>query len=91
MGRKADDIIGRRFGRLIVIDRRQKNAKGRFAVWNCKCDCGTEWAAAGRHLKSGAVRSCGCLRREVSRSRMAEMHSIYGYRLKREEDEPCHK
>ena len=29
--------------------------------WRCKCDCGKEFIARGSHLKTGAIRSCGCL------------------------------
>ena len=39
------------------------------SFWNCKCNCGKKTAVRGAHLKSGATKSCGCLRREVTSKR----------------------
>ncbi len=60
------DLTGRRFGRLVVLEiaDRDKNQK---IKWLCRCDCGTKKSILGRHLVSGAVRSCNCLQREVAR------------------------
>jgi hypothetical protein len=33
------------------------------AVWECKCDCGKIIQARRSYLKSGSLKSCGCLRR----------------------------
>jgi hypothetical protein len=53
------DLIGRRFGRLVVTTFAYK--KGGRIFWNCKCDCGNTTSIRGDHLKSGNTRSCGCL------------------------------
>jgi len=50
--------------RLVVISILRK--KGKKAVAVCKCACGAEKTTLLVHVKSGAVRSCGCLRRESS-------------------------
>lgn len=55
------DISGRRFGRITVSHRERRN--GRF-VWVAKCDCGGLAAASGSDIRSGKVRSCGCLNQE---------------------------
>lgn len=60
------DMVGKRFGRLVVI-RRTDDPPG---TWNgvryvCRCDCGMETVVRGRHLRQGLVKSCGCLRREL--------------------------
>lgn len=63
-GRTVEDLTGRRFGRLTVIRRAEtQNYRTR---WTCRCDCGQEKTVASRDLKSGKVKSCGCLRRDVS-------------------------
>ena len=63
-GRTVEDLTGRRFGRLTVIRRAEtKNYRTR---WVCRCDCGQEKTVTSRDLKSGKVKSCGCLRRDVS-------------------------
>lgn len=58
------DMAGKRFARLLVqgIDR---VVKGSGAYWRCLCDCGRTHIAHGRHLRSGATKSCGCLRGET--------------------------
>ena len=56
----AMNLIGERFGRLVVIERAGTDASGHTA-WKCKCDCGNEKIARGSHLKVGYIKSCGCL------------------------------
>lgn len=63
MGRKAIDLSGKRFGRLLVTDR-AGNSKHGDALWNCQCDCGGTTVARGSALKSGYNSSCGCLAHE---------------------------
>lgn len=56
-------MIGQSFGRLTVVSRCGDRTKTGDSRWVCKCSCGAEHEAAGGALKSGHVRSCGCLRR----------------------------
>lgn len=60
------DLMGERFGRLLVVAR-AKNTKDGGAQWVCRCDCGTEKVNTRKNLIKGRVQSCGCLRRETSR------------------------
>lgn len=62
-GRKAVDLVGRVFGRLVVIARSGSNARKR-AIWLCRCACGTECTKVSSDLLSGDSNSCGCLRLE---------------------------
>lgn len=69
---KLVDISGNRYGRLVVINRAQDyiSPSGTKRVqWNCKCDCGSIVTISARHLRSGASKSCGCLRSETTSSR----------------------
>jgi len=61
---KAKDLIGQRFGRLIVTRITDKRKDGRI-IWECKCDCGNVIEANAAYLVSGDKRSCGCLAKEV--------------------------
>lgn len=61
-------MIGKRFGRLIVLG---ASDKPRFL--NCLCDCGTKRDIRMDHLTSGATISCGCFRREFSREQMRKI------------------
>lgn len=53
------DLIGKRFGKLIVISYFGK--KGRYTYWNTKCDCGGLLIVRGASLKSSNTESCGCI------------------------------
>lgn len=53
-------LVGRRFGRLVVIPGTKLDQKQRYV--NTRCDCGCESYAALSSLRRGKKRSCGCLR-----------------------------
>ena len=57
--RKFIDITGQRFGRLTV-----KRYIKEKQLWECECDCGSIVEKQSGHLRSGLVKSCGCLDRE---------------------------
>lgn len=58
-GRK-DNLVGQKFGRLLVIEDSDKRTNYNIR-WKCKCDCGRFVDVLGLHLKAGATQSCGCL------------------------------
>lgn len=63
---KKIDLTGKKFTRLYVTERSRSSSKGRGIEWLCKCDCGNEiWARADR-LKSGDLKSCSCLHKEIN-------------------------
>lgn len=80
MGRKLEDLTGRRFGRLTVIE---QAAQGYYydaapygkpftaARWVCRCDCGKTVTVIGCNLRGGRTRSCGCLMRDRKRTGVA--------------------
>ena len=57
---KLIDLTGQRFGRLTVIER-DLNNKSNNAYWLCKCDCGNIKSIYGGNLRTGFIKSCGCL------------------------------
>lgn len=59
------DLTGRKFDKLKVIKRSDKEYKDRFTWWVCECDCGNIKAIRGISLTSGASTSCGCNHVEV--------------------------
>lgn len=61
---KSLDLIGKRFGRLTVIDKIGTSKKTRQCIWLCKCDCGNEKEVPTSYLTSGDTTSCGCYRKE---------------------------
>ena len=56
---KASDLIGNRYGKLLVIERAENNKRGN-TQWLCKCDCGKTKVALGYDLTHGRTVSCGC-------------------------------
>lgn len=57
---KLIDLTGQKFAKLTVIKREENTKKG-CVRWECLCDCGNKTIVSGGNLKSGAVKSCGCL------------------------------
>jgi hypothetical protein len=56
---KRLELIGQTFNRLTVKNfHHVKNGK---AYWLCICVCGKETISCGKELKSGKIKSCGCL------------------------------
>lgn len=70
---KAIDETGTRFGRLVAI--RRIPSQGRKSHWLFMCDCGATKEAKIDLVKSGFIRSCGCLRRDVT----AERSTTHGH------------
>lgn len=62
---KVDDMIGKTFGKLIVLSRAPKdnNAANRCIRYFCKCECGNIVNVNGAALRSGHTTSCGCSRK----------------------------
>lgn len=58
--KKYNEIVGKRFGLLTVIERTNKKGGNAFLL-KCKCDCGNETFVQRGHLTSGTTKSCGCL------------------------------
>ena len=55
---KMIDMTGKRYNKLVVIERAPNNKDGR-AMWKCKCDCGNEIIVLGKSLRTNHTRSCG--------------------------------
>lgn len=67
--KKVKDITGKRYGRLTVLEFADYDQHG-TAMWRVRCDCGTEFVTRGTHLRQGMTRSCGCIRNEISATRL---------------------
>jgi hypothetical protein len=66
-GTRFIDLVGQRFGKLVVIERAAK-VKGREVYWLCQCDCkgeNSKRVASGYQLRTGRVHSCGCTKAEL--------------------------
>lgn len=57
------NLIGQRFGRLLVVGIHESGNGS--VVWRCRCDCSKETTVSTAMLRSGNTRSCGCLRDDL--------------------------
>lgn len=75
MAIRYEDMVGARFGRLVVLERLPNNKSGR-AVFLCQCDCGNIKKLHGNNLTRGLSKSCGCLRSELSGKRIGQQQRL---------------
>jgi hypothetical protein len=72
--RKLKDLSGKKFGRLLVIEKiGYKNYKG---IYKCLCDCGNYSNVLYQNLTSGGTKSCGCLAKEMDNAKMMQFKNI---------------
>ena len=60
MSHKSKDYIGKKFGRLTVLEKTNIKS-GNTYLYKCQCDCGNICYKNIYNLTSGHIRSCGCL------------------------------
>lgn len=64
----AIDLTGKRFGRLVALERAEDIRYENGAIvtqWKCQCDCGKVVIKRTQGLMNGKSKSCGCLRKEM--------------------------
>lgn len=61
------NMIGKKFGMLLVISDSGKRTNDRGIIWTCRCDCGNIKDVSYKLLKNESKpRSCGCSRKIAS-------------------------
>lgn len=60
IGEPKENLVGQKFGMLTIVEINPQRKHHQFQ-WNCLCDCGKSTTVITGHIKSGNVRSCGCL------------------------------
>lgn len=58
---KFSSLLGKRFGKLTVLNLCRSKTKYGQSIWHCICDCGNQKDVVGVNLVSGNTKSCGCL------------------------------
>lgn len=67
----GEDLVGKRFGRLTITELAEPKTYPCGTThrhWLCRCDCGNITIVSQSHLKTGEVKSCGCLNDERIRA-----------------------
>ena len=70
MSIKGADLVGNKFGRLVVIDKAEPRVRpngAKIRYWKCLCECGAIKEVDTMSLTHGTTKSCGCWKREKSR------------------------
>jgi len=75
------DLTGQTFGKLTVLSetesRKNKHSGWKAKrMWNCQCECGNFSGVATNALRSGSIKSCGCLIAEAGRKRWAKQAMV---------------
>jgi len=88
---KRANLVGMRFGRLIVQAR--DGVVNGVVYWKCLCDCGTKSRTITSSLVTGVTKSCGCLRKEIcSRTTFTHgMHKTREYRIYQSMKSRCYR
>lgn len=71
--KQGTDLTNKRFGRLTAL-KHVYSKPNEGHIWECKCDCGNTVYLPAKHLNSGIVNSCGCLRDE----KISKVNLIHG-------------
>jgi len=60
------NLIGKRFGKLVVLRKTDKRKNDGCIIWECKCDCGNliKISTTRFNKKHRSTKSCGCLHKE---------------------------
>lgn len=58
------DLSGQKFGKLYIESIAFVKKYDKY--YNCICDCGTRKVILGANIKSGKIKSCGCLRHKTA-------------------------
>lgn len=56
------NLIGNKYGNLLVLKDSTKRDNRREILWLCKCDCGNQVLKSTSHLTTGNTISCGCIK-----------------------------
>lgn len=77
IGSAASQMIGKTFGRLTIVNYAGHCSTGKAHVY-CKCSCGNTKLLDIYCIRSGAVRSCGCLHREMAAITAKKHNTTHG-------------
>lgn len=67
-------FIGKKYGKLIIIDFEKHKRKTGYDCWYwlCKCECGNIKLLYPAEVKNGKIKSCGCYKDNLAKLRMSK-------------------
>ena len=69
---KLHDLTGQKFGLLTVVG--LADTETRKTYWVCRCDCGNMKTVRSDSLLCGAIKSCGCLKKQQDKVNLVKNH-----------------
>ena len=72
----SESLEGDKYNRLLVVGDSGERKNGNI-IWDCICDCGKKTKVRTSPLKSGQIKSCGCLQTEILRDRHREKNPVW--------------
>lgn len=75
---KFIDLKGKKFNRLVVIEKAYK--KNNKTYWRCVCDCGKEVCVEAQKIRNGHTKSCGCYKLDITK-KTNSTHKLSNSRL----------
>lgn len=66
---KKLNLVGKRFGKLLVLSKAKYRKVDKESSWLCQCDCGKTKIIRASGFRAG-THSCGCLVNEMRKSRL---------------------
>ncbi|WP_288745778.1 hypothetical protein [uncultured Enterococcus sp.] len=78
-GRIRNDLTGKTFSYLKVIERSSDKGNGKKPVvkWLCECECGDKVAVKSDSLLSGHTKSCGCKKLKHGKSNKERLYQTW--------------
>jgi len=73
---KIIDLTGKKFSKLNVLY--YAFTKKSHSHWKCLCDCGRHKIVSSNSLRTGSIRSCGCLKSHPQKNRINLIGMIFG-------------
>ena len=77
------NLVGQRFGRLVVLRKMSESNSSGKVCWESLCDCGNLTTSHTQNYRSGMKLSCGCLFRETRRGAVKNLVDLTGQRFGR--------
>lgn len=74
---KPDELIGKVFGKLTVIERLE-NTKDRRKLYRCSCECGNITEVKAKYLNNGDTRSYGYYKKNFGVYQMKIYKKCFG-------------